>query len=205
MLTCPSCRDAIPGDRDQIGARCPRCREPLYEAPHGYPRRSELPDSSAGTRCTAHPGNPALGTCQRCGNFLCAVCRTRWRERSWCMACVERALEAKETSPEEARAHFRQAILAMICGVLAWGLTLAGFLLIALGMSGNDINPVPLIFGFLLLMPTPLPALIGVGQGAAAIRARGDHMILATMGLILSGIHVGVLVGLFTFSVFFNS
>ena len=59
-------------------------------------------------------------------------------------------------------------------------------------------------FAGLLLLASPLPAVLGIGQGAAAIRARGDHMILATAGLLLSGLHVGVLVGMFTFAVWQN-
>ena len=58
-----------------------------------------------------------------------------------------------------------------------------------------------MILGGFTMFLGPLPAAVGVGQGIAAIRARGDHMILATLGLILSGLNVGVFIGIFSFSI----
>jgi hypothetical protein len=55
-----------------------------------------------------------------------------------------------------------------------------------------------LIFvGAILFLPSPVLSLLGIGQGAAAVRTRGDHLILATAGLLLSALHVGLLVGIF--------
>ena len=51
-----------------------------------------------------------------------------------------------------------------------------------------------------LIFASPLPSVLGLGQGIAALRARGDHMILATLGLVLCGLNVGVFIGLFSFS-----
>jgi hypothetical protein len=53
----------------------------------------------------------------------------------------------------------------------------------------------------LLMLGSTLPSAIGLGQGIAALRARGDHMILATLGLILCGLNVGVCIGLYSFRV----
>jgi hypothetical protein len=194
----------VRGERDQIGARCPYCRQPLYEAPRD-PRRGRdgawaRPDTGW---CVEHPKNLAVGTCQRCGNFACLVCWTRWYGKSVCAACVRRALESREVAPERARAHTRQAILSLICGILAWAGTLVALVLIGMGGSAiQDKDPskagfvVFIVFGVMLLMVTPLPGLLGVGQGAAAVRARGNHMVLATIGLVMSGLHTGILVGL---------
>ena len=52
--------------------------------------------------------------------------------------------------------------------------------------------------GFLILLASTAPSVFGVGQGAAAIRTRGDHMILATLGLLIAGLHAGMVVGMFT-------
>jgi hypothetical protein len=198
-----TCGERVQGEADEIGARCPRCRLPLYEDPRlAWGSPSGMAD---GSRCVAHPQNGAVGTCQRCGNFLCTVCRTRWRAQVVCIACVERALEAQEATPAEASAHFRQAILAVLFGAAAWLITLVGGGMLAAGATGKEMNPVLVGFGFLILMVTPFPALLGVGQGAAAIRARGNHMILATIGLLLSGLHTGVLIGLFSMAVWQNS
>ena len=200
MFRCPACHDAIPGDRARVGARCPYCREPLYENPQAA-ARAALEGPAAG-RCAAHPNNPALGTCQRCGNFLCVVCRTRWRDRALCAACVDRALEANEAAPAAARIHFRQAVLATVLGVLSWiGIVLA-FLVISQGANQGSQGLIGL--GVILFLATPGPAVFGVGQGAAALRDRGDHMILATIGLILSGLYAGLFVGTFTVLLWMN-
>ena len=59
--------------------------------------------------------------------------------------------------------------------------------------------------GGLILLVSPLAAVVGAGQGAAAIRTRGDHMILATIGLLLSAFQIGAVIGLVTFSVLLNN
>jgi hypothetical protein len=141
-----------------------------------------------------------VGACQRCGNFLCTVCRTRWRDRSLCCACVDRALEAKEAAPQEVRVHFRQSLLAILFGIAAWVVLLLGGVLAFAGVAGR-MNVVLLGLGSLVFFASPLFAAQGVGQAAAALRARGDHMIMATCGLLLSALEAGVVIGLFFFSI----
>jgi len=202
-LQCLTCGERVRGDADEIGARCPRCRLPFYEDPRmaqGSP--AGLAD---GSRCVVHEDNGAVGTCQRCGNFLCAVCRTRWRNQVVCLACIERVLESPEATPTEASAHFRQAVLAVLFGAIAWLITLVAGGMIAAGTTAAEFDPFLIGFGILMLLVTPFPALLGVGQGAAAVRARGDHMILATIGLLLSGIHTGVVIGFFSMALWHNS
>jgi hypothetical protein len=119
---------------------------------------------------------------------------------------VERALEANEAPPEEVRAHLRQAVLGLVFGLAAWGMALVAFLLVAvaLGAGNGEPNFGAMALGSLILLASPVPALLGVGQAAAAIRGRGDHLILATTGLLLSGLHAGAVVGLFLFAVWEN-
>jgi hypothetical protein len=144
--------------------------------------------------CALHPGSLAVGTCSRCGNFLCDVCRTRWQGRSLCVACVERALAAGEANPDEPRAHRRQAILSVVLGVLTWIAAVLGVLTIA---TAQDMNEIALGFVFIVFFLGGLVvAVLGLAQGAAAIRARGDHLILATAGLLLSGLYAGMVIGL---------
>lgn len=197
MPRCSYCRAPLDSDRDKVGARCPHCRRPLYEDPRD-PHQPGRYGAAAGA-CVAHPANPSVGACRRCGNFLCSVCRTSWRGQVVCAACVARALEAKEAPPVEARAHFRQAVLGLVLGLAAWATAAGAVALMAAGAaSGPQSGLVAIGFGVLLLFASPLPGLLGVGQATAAIRARGDHMILATIGLLLSGLHTGVLVGVVT-------
>jgi hypothetical protein len=186
----------LPSHRDRLGARCPYCRDPLYES--ARPPRPPGPEDSL---CAVHPENATQGTCQRCGNYLCPICRTRWHNQWLCAACVDHSLNAREKAPEEARAHRRQAILALVLGVGAWGMAVAGFLLLAAGTylveNQTEIGLLLIIGGALLFLPSPVLSLLGIGQGAAAVRTRGDHLILATAGLLLSALHVGLLVGIF--------
>ena len=48
-------------------------------------------------------------------------------------------------------------------------------------------------------------ALFGIGQAAAVLRARGSHMILATIGLVIGGLYVGLFIGLFAVSIYLNA
>jgi hypothetical protein len=43
-----------------------------------------------------------------------------------------------------------------------------------------------------------------VGQATAALRTRGSHMILATIGLVISGLFVGVMIGLMGFGMWIS-
>jgi hypothetical protein len=193
MARCPSCDYPLPSDRERLGARCPRCRDPLYEPP-GRGSRTAREGEGA---CAAHPQNEAVGTCGRCGNYLCEVCRTPWRKQALCAACVERALESREASPEQARTHFRQAVLSVVFGVGAWVLTLLALLAVGLAAAaGSGALLFLAVVAALALFGDTLVAMAGLGQAATALRTRGNHMILATIGLIVSGLYVGVVVGL---------
>lgn len=204
MARCSACGQRVAGDREKVGARCPECRAPLYEEARDPHVLATFGQVGYGAMCAHHPTNGAVAACRRCGNFVCCVCWTRWEARPTCMTCVNRILAAKDTTPSEERAHFRQAILAIVFGVTAWLITLFAVILMALG-AGKNFNEVLVGFGVLIMMVTPFPAVLGVGQGAAAIRSRGNHMILATIGLILSGVHTGIVIGLFTFTVWDSS
>ncbi|HZT82903.1 MAG TPA: hypothetical protein VFA26_21915, partial [Gemmataceae bacterium] len=159
--------------------------------------------------CALHPGNASTGLCQRCGNFVCSVCRTRFRGQTLCLACVERFLAEQRpgsglTNPEEAGAHKRQAIIAAASGVASWALLGGGLLLIVLGVEGGPTNPLVLLVlvGFALMMAGPAVSAVGIGQALAALRTRGNYMILATAGLILSCLQAGALIGLVAFNTF---
>jgi hypothetical protein len=195
MARCPTCEYPLPEDRERLGARCPRCRDPLYEPPG----RSSRPAREGEGACAVHAGRESVGTCGRCGNYLCEVCRTPWRGHILCAACVERALASPEAAPEQARAHARQAVLSPVFGGTAWLLTLLGFAMVAVAGAGPQAALAVLLM-LVILAVGMLAAALGLGQAVAALRTRGNHMILATIGLILSGLYVGAFIGLFTFS-----
>jgi amino acid permease len=138
-----------------------------------------------------HPANLAVGPCPRCGVFMCGLCRTRWDNRTLCLACVQRLLSGAEGAPEQTRAHRRLALGALLLGILAWALTLPVLVVRGVG-STREVLVALLILAMLSL----IPALVGLGQAASAIRVRGDRMVLATFGLALAGSQVGTVTGL---------
>src|SRR5438132_1594934 len=123
MARCPSCEYPLPENRERVGARCPNCRDPLYEPPGRFARPAR-PGEAA---CAAHPTNESIGPCGRCGNYLCEVCRTRWRDQVLCAACIERALGSDEATPEQTKASFRQALMSLLFGIASWVIALLAF------------------------------------------------------------------------------
>jgi hypothetical protein len=192
MWECRHCGEFLQGERDRLPTRCPRCREPLFERAGGPVLVEEqYPEKGV---CALHPGNVALGTCKRCGNFFCPVCRSRWQERTLCLACVERLLASGEKNPEERRGHGRQAVLGCILGLTAW-VALVVAVLLVLPVVGNRGLEGLLVLSGLLILAAFLCALFGLGQAVTAIRTRGHRMFAATSGLILSSCFLGAIVG----------
>jgi hypothetical protein len=190
MNRCPSCDYPLPRDRERLGARCPNCRDPLYEPP-GRTSRPAREDEGA---CALHAGRETVGTCGRCGNYFCEVCRTRWRDQILCAACGERVLASREATPEQVRAHFRQALLGLLMGLGAWGFFILGQLVLV-GAIFADRNPLLALIGLLMVVSSVLLAVVGTGQAAAALRTRGQHMIMATSGFLIGGLFLGVFIG----------
>jgi hypothetical protein len=180
-------------DPDETGARCPECRAALYEKRSPVRVSTEAADG----QCVTHPNSPAAGICHRCGNFFCTVCRSRWQRRVVCLACLERALQSRETTPQETRGHYLQALWSMICGIAAWGLMLLGIVLFFFGIrNGPDDPAIALLLpSVIFLAISPCCVVPGLGLGAAAIRTRGDHLVLATIGLVLSALMAGAIIG----------
>ena len=190
MNRCPSCDYPLPPDRERIGARCPNCRDPLYEPP-GRVSRPAREDEGA---CALHAGRETVGTCGRCGNYFCEVCRTRWRDQILCAACAERALASREATPEQARAHFRQALLGLVLGLGAWPVFIMGQVS-AVGSVYANRNVLLALLALVLVVSAVLMAVVGTGQAAAALRTRGHHMIMATSGFLIGGLFLGVFIG----------
>jgi hypothetical protein len=185
----------LPDDRERVGARCPSCHDPLYEPSTRFSRLAR-PDEAS---CAVHAGMESVGTCDRCGKQVCETCRTRWRGRIWCAACVDQALGGGENAPEQPRIHSRQAFLAVGLGLGAWIVSLlAVVLLLALIRRSGEAPGATFLVG-LVLMSNILVAAVGVGQALAALRSGGDRRVLALVGLGLSGLYVGVLLGLGVF------
>jgi hypothetical protein len=194
MARCPICDYPLPNDRDRIGARCPNCRDPLYE-PAGRFARPASPEEAA---CVAHPESEAVNACQRCGATVCETCRCPWRGQVLCVSCVEHAYAQGEAESEKDRLLTRHSLAALLAGCSAW--LLSGLCYYTLRHSDPQSSLGILILQMLLGLGAGLVALFGVGLGAAALRDRGQHVPLATVGLGLSGLLLGMLLGLVTFT-----
>ena len=198
-MDCRYCGEILLGDPDKIGARCPRCREPLYEKPDAVRAKGDAAQANGGV-CATHPKNIAAANCQRCGAAVCTVCRTRWLIEVVCVSCLEKTIDVRRIRPEEVLAHQRQARLGLCLGAAAWVvLFLAGIPLLSLRGNEGDQN-LALVAGIIGLVSL-LPSLFGLGQAAASVRARGDRMPLATVALGVAGSHLGVVLGLVLFAV----
>jgi hypothetical protein len=190
MLDCRHCGEHLEGDPLKMGARCPRCREPLYERADSV-RRSREAQESGGGICAKHPGNPAVAPCKRCGTFMCGLCRSRWENRVLCLACVERLMASRDAIPEEVKTQRWQALVSVLLGFAGWILALPVVLIRGAG------TPREVVIGLMVLaVVSLLPSLLGLGQAAAVIRVRGDRMIMATCGLVLTGAQIGTVTGL---------
>ncbi len=192
MARCPSCEYPLPENRERVGARCPSCRDPLYEPPGRFPRAAREGEAT----CAAHPRNESIGPCGRCGNYLCEVCRTRWRDQVLCATCVERALGSDEATPEQAKAAYRQALMSLLFGAGSWILAVLVLLLFIALLTSVDAQIAAGLF-VLGLVAAAAPAVFSIGQAVTVLRARGNHMILATIGLMLGGVYIGTIMGLF--------
>lgn len=188
MVECRHCRAFFETPPEEIGARCPDCKMPLFERPE-RPRR----EIESGT-CVHHPTVPGTSNCSRCQARLCATCRTRWHEDNLCLACVEASLAAGERHPREVKARRMMAIRGFV-------LALAGALLFLLGiwiLYSSRVDPTGggVAWSLVLIILGIFPCAIGLGQGMAVVLVRGPLLRLATAAVAVAASQIGLTVGL---------
>ena len=118
--------------------------------PAGAPDRAQAA-AGAQAPCVAHPGNPAAGVCERCGDFMCRLCTTYVEGRLYCPKCFDLLYNRGSL-------HFTQRQFTLPGTSL--GLGIAAFLA---GITG------------LFLCTIPFSLLLGIGGIAVGIRALRDH------------------------------
>jgi len=101
--------------------------------------------------CPEHPTFQPVGTCSRCGRFVCARCET-WGD--CCAACEYRRL--RELPSLRVRGYLAQAFLALAAVGLSLGAALDGWLISQLhgGMASSDASGTYDRLSTLLAMPT---------------------------------------------------
>jgi hypothetical protein len=191
MSKCRRCGEPLPLKKENWPARCPKCRDPLFERAGGPQLLAESQDTRRGV-CSVHTSNVAIGTCPECGQRYCAVCRTRWRDQTRCVTCVERQLADQETMSPAERVQRRQAVLGLSLGVVAWLLVVLGLL----NLPHEPGSPSAENFLVLAVLLVLLPAIAGLGQAITALLGSGQRRWLSLSGLLLNGLHLGLFVGL---------
>lgn len=123
---CPLCRRPLPYEEMRSGTQvCPRCVG-LFEAvsftpPERnvvVPRVNEAGPEGA-TSCVHHARNAAVATCDRCGSFICELCRVEVDRKGFCPGCFERLSSegALESIVTRLPGHDAAAALCAILGL----------------------------------------------------------------------------------------
>lgn len=195
-MRCRACHRRLRDDREDLKARCPYCRAALDEA--SPPRlRTAGPGDSV---CAVHPRSPVVGRCDRCGSFVCTVCKTTWHKTTLCAGCLDHLLDTGQTETGPASSTTRQAVLSLVFGIAAWLVTFGGLILAGIGAIAG-MNVALLALANLTMMASSGAGVMGIGLGASVIYSRGEQMILATVGMLLGSLQLGAVLGLFGFSI----
>src|SRR5439155_5356044 len=199
MIECPFCYRVFRQPPEKLGARCPKCKMPLYEDPG---KRRKPPDKDYG-RCEQHPETAAIAKCSRCDKPMCQTCRTRWHEEPVCPRCIDESIGDDEPSPREAQMQTRHAWVSVILAAAGWMIllmTLAPYSTFHLG----QVRPTIIFMTYLLFLGSFVPAAFGLGHAVSAIRLRGSLGVLATCGLVGAGTQLGLAIGLIVINIWHN-
>ncbi len=199
MIECPFCYRVFRQPPEKLGARCPKCKMPLYEDPT---KRRKTPDKDLG-RCEQHPDAPAMAKCARCDHPMCQACRTRWHEEPVCPRCVEESIADDEPSPREAQMQTKQAWVSVILSAVGW-LILLMTLVPYSSFPAGQVRGMVVFMTYLLFLGSFVPAVFGLGFAVASVRLRGDFGKLAACGLASTGLQLGLAIGLIVINVWHN-
>jgi hypothetical protein len=111
-VTCPHCQHPLDHDTLRSGPQsCPVCRRPFealrFDPPERESRAVSLAEAGPGgsAACAQHRANVAVANCERCGVFMCALCRIDSDSLALCPGCFDR-LSAEGALPS-ARVSYR--------------------------------------------------------------------------------------------------
>jgi hypothetical protein len=200
MMECPHCYRIFRATPEKLGARCPKCRMPLFERNS----RRRGPEKEIGP-CAKHPETSAVAKCARCGSLICVTCRTRWHDEATCPECVERSLTANEPTPQETQRQERQAWTGVVLAVVGWSSAFLVFWpLASLHNSSGGWTTFWVFLGTILFALSFVPALLALGQSASALRMRGRLKTVAMCGMVASGLQIGALIGVVVLNLWHN-
>jgi len=98
-VPCPRCAEQVAAPLRRASLRCSQGHAfevALFSpaSPIGRSRPAALV-ASAQTPCARHARNAAVAACERCGTFMCALCRVDLEGAPVCLPCFERAQAAQ--------------------------------------------------------------------------------------------------------------
>ncbi len=193
MVECRNCRGYFRTTPEKIGARCPKCKAPLFERPD---KQSDSEDLGG---CAVHPAALAVLVCQRCNKNMCASCRTRWHGKQLCPSCVELSLGRAEPNPRELRRQSGWAVWSLALALIGWVVALLAVLMLVIRGPEAALSA-PLFF----CMVSLVPALFAIGNGCPVLLSRGPRFRIAASGITVAGLHLGLLLGLFLINLWHN-
>ena len=121
--------------------------------------------------CAQHPGNPASGVCERCGDFMCRLCTTPVEGRAYCPKCFDLLYN---------RGALQFAQRQFTLPSVTFGLGIGGFVAALICMCVN------------LLISIPL-GIAGIVTGTKALREYRERPELPNRALTNWGIALSVL------------
>ena len=176
-LCCPECglelTAAVRG-----ATTCPSCQTRYTTVVFSPPQEQGpvVQPSTSGAPCAQHARNLAVGSCTRCGSFMCELCRIDLDGKQVCPKCFNRAQAAAVTA--SSRFNYNSVgflisligvplvILGMFIGPIAIYFCIRGA--IRNSRRNEDVARVPGILGIILgLLETLVGTLLFVGMLAA--------------------------------------
>jgi hypothetical protein len=132
-VACPHCQHPLDHATLRSGPQsCPGCRRPFealrFDPPERESRAASVAEAGPGgsTACAQHRGNVAVANCERCGVFMCALCRIDSDSLALCPGCFDRL--SAEGQLESARVSYRDY------GRMASTMALVGIVVIFVGI-----------------------------------------------------------------------
>src|SRR4051794_37014416 len=189
MIECRNCRAFIRQTPEQVGARCPDCRMPLFDR-DDRPKRGE---PNVMGNCEKHPTSQAVAACERCLAKLCATCKTKWNDQTLCLDCQARSVEAEEPHPREVHQQGFEGVTSFVAGIITWVTVAVGYGMLWLSRPqglGTALN-----WWSTLLVLALLPAVFAVGQGLSAAMGRSSFRQWGLSGMIMGSLHLGLTTG----------
>jgi hypothetical protein len=120
--------------------------------------------------CTAHPAQPIVGSCHRCGNFVCALDSRSVKDELHCLDCAGRVADHLRALRDEL-----WGLNAAIVGLLIPGVSLIGLACCLMGLSRVDPKATPPIGRRGMAIAGTILSVIGIAGWTTLIAVSALH------------------------------